>query len=66
MWNLLDKTCRELARNGMKKIILVNGHRGNNSFLEYFCQAQLAENRDYCVVIFTPGEDESVMKKSIN
>jgi len=63
MWNLLDETCRELARNGMKKIVLVNGHGGNNNFLRYFCQVQLAEKKDYCVVLFTPEEDPAVMEK---
>jgi creatinine amidohydrolase len=63
MWNLLDETCRELARNGMKKIILVNGHVGNNAFLQYFCQAQLDGKKDYCVVVFNPQEDPAVMEK---
>lgn len=63
MWNLLDETCRELARNGMKKIVLVNGHGGNNHSLQYFCQVQLAEKKDYCVVLFTPEEDPAVMEK---
>ncbi|MFC2115429.1 creatininase family protein [Bacteroidota bacterium] len=62
-WNLLDETCSELARNGMKKIILVNGHGGNNYLLPYFCQVQLDKPRDYCVVIFTPDEDPEVMEK---
>ena len=63
MWNLLEETCSELARNGMKKIILVNGHGGNNAFLQYFCQAQLAARKDYCVVVFDPHEDPAVMEK---
>jgi len=63
MWNFLDETCRELSRNGMKKIILVNGHGGNNSFLKYFCQAQLEEKKDYCAIIFSPAEDKSLMEE---
>ncbi len=63
MWDLLDETCKELARNGMKKIVLVNGHGGNNHFLRYFCQVQLAEKKDYCVVLFTPEVVEQVMEK---
>jgi hypothetical protein len=42
VWNLLQETCDELARNGLKKIIIVNGHGGNRFFLNYFCLAQLA------------------------
>jgi creatinine amidohydrolase len=55
MWKMLEETCQELSRNGLKKIILLNGHGGNNSFLQYFCQAQLAKQQDYIVVLFQPG-----------
>ena len=57
MWKMLEETCRELSRNGLKKIILLNGHGGNNNFLEYFCQSQLAKQQDYIVVLFQPGEE---------
>lgn len=63
MWKLLEETCNELSRNGLKKIILVNGHGGNNSFLEYFCQSQLAEKKDYQVFIFQPSPDEETAEK---
>ena len=52
MWKMLEETCRELSRNGLKKIILVNGHGGNSNFLQYFCQSQLASEKDYTVVLF--------------
>lgn len=52
MWKMLEETCNELSRNGLKKIILVNGHGGNTSFLQYFCQSQLASGKDYVVVLF--------------
>ena len=32
---LLQETTDEMARNGCKKIIIVNGHGGNNSLLPY-------------------------------
>jgi creatinine amidohydrolase len=57
MWKTLDETCKELSRNGLKKIVLLNGHGGNTSFLQYFCQAQLAKREDYIVVLFRPGSD---------
>lgn len=57
MWKMLDETCRELARNGLKKIILFNGHGGSTYFLQYFCQSQLASDRDYVVVLFNSGPD---------
>jgi len=57
MWQMLDETCAELSRNGLKKIILFNGHGGSTSFLQYFCQSQLASQKDYIVVLFQPGND---------
>ncbi len=66
MWDILQETCDELARNGIKKIILVNGHGGNNNFLSYFCQSQLASRKDYAVFLFQPGRDpeaEAQIKK---
>ena len=57
MWKMLEETCKELSRNGLKKIILLNGHGGNGSFLQYFCQSQLAKQQDYVVVMFRPGND---------
>jgi len=49
---LLQETVAEMARNGCKKIVIVNGHGGNNSLLPLFAQAQLASPRDYVVFIF--------------
>ncbi len=60
IWNMLQETCDELARNGFKKIILVNGHGGNTYFLRYFGQAQLAKRRGYSVILFAPEEDSVV------
>jgi len=57
MWDLLQETVDEIARNGIKKIVLVNGHGGNNSFLLFFCQSQLARRRDYVVYLFQPSGD---------
>jgi creatinine amidohydrolase len=57
MWEVLEETCDELGRNGIKKIILVSGHGGNNSFLPYFCQAQLARRKDYAVYLYRPTGD---------
>jgi creatinine amidohydrolase len=63
MWKMLDETCNELSRNGLKKIILMNGHGGNDNFLQYFCQAQLAGPRDYIVVLFQPEPDQATQKE---
>src|SRR5215469_3434865 len=50
--DLLQETTEEMARNGCKKIIIANGHGGNENLLPYFAQTQLAEPHDYVVYIF--------------
>ena len=62
LYQLLDETCREIARNGIHKIIIVNGHGGNNAFLQYFCQTQLATPRDYVVFAINPSSDSETKK----
>jgi len=49
---LLQATTDEMGRNGCKKILVVNGHGGNNHLLPYFAQTQLAKPHDYVVYIF--------------
>ena len=49
---LLQETVKEMARNGCKKVVIVNGHGGNNSLLPLFGQSQLASPRDYVVYVF--------------
>ena len=51
---LLDNLCREIARNGLKKIVLVSAHGGNHHFVRYFAQTQLASARDYVVYVVDP------------
>jgi len=63
MWQMLEETCNELSRNGLKKIILFNGHGGSTYFLDFFCQSQLASRKDYIVVLFQPGADQSLDKE---
>ena len=41
--HLLDS----IAANGFKKILILNGHGGNQAFLDYFSMSQLDEPRDY-------------------
>ena len=63
IWEILEETCQELSRNGIKKIIIVNGHGGNNSFLPYFGQAQLASRKDYALILYRPGRDADIEEK---
>jgi creatinine amidohydrolase len=48
---LLQETTDEMARNGCKKIIIVNGHGGNESLLPFFAQSQLNIPHDYVVYV---------------
>jgi len=48
---LLQETTDEMARNGCKKIIVVNGHGGNENLLPYFAQTQLEKPHDYVVYV---------------
>jgi creatinine amidohydrolase len=64
IWKALQETLNELARNGFDKIIIVNGHGGNNAFLNFFGMAQLSERRNYSLYWFQPTDDPEVMKKA--
>jgi creatinine amidohydrolase len=52
---LWENVCREIARNGLKKIVLVNAHGGNDSLIHFFAQIQLASPRDYVVYVAQPS-----------
>jgi creatinine amidohydrolase len=63
---LLDNVCREIARNGLRKIVIVNAHGGNDHLVNFFAQIQLASPRDYVVYVahyhlLTP-EDEAALQ----
>jgi len=48
---LLQETTEEMARNGCKKVIIVNGHGGNENLLPFFAQTQLEKPHDYVVYV---------------
>lgn len=50
--DLLQETTDEMARNGCKKILIVNGHGGNLSLLPYFAQTELQMAHDYVVYVY--------------
>src|SRR5579884_2132333 len=55
---LLQETTDEMARNGCKKVLIVNGHGGNDSLLPYFAQTQLDKPHDYVVYVFNERTPE--------
>src|SRR5246127_5796831 len=50
--DLLQETTDEMARNGCKKVVIVNGHGGNEHLLPFFAQSQLEKRHDYVVYVF--------------
>ncbi len=61
---LLDNVCREIARNGLKKIVLDNAHGGNADLLHFYAQSQLGSPRDYIVYLVERGllpQDEAAV-----
>jgi creatinine amidohydrolase len=63
IWELLEATCDEIARNGFKKILIINGHGGNPNFLRFFVQSQLERRRDYIVYFHDPAPDPELDAK---
>jgi creatinine amidohydrolase len=60
--SLLQATTDEMARNGCRKVVIVNGHGGNTALLQYFAQVQLDVNRGYVVYIYGggPGSNDKI------
>jgi creatinine amidohydrolase len=66
---LLQATTDEMARNGCKKILIINGHGGNDSLLPYFAQSQLDKPHDYVVYFFnerTPASGGPKKKTTVD
>ena len=49
LFDVLENVCEEIARNGLHKIVLLNGHGGNESFLDCFSMFLLERPRPYTV-----------------
>ena len=46
---VLENICDEISRNGLKKIIICNGHGGNGAFLAFFLDMMLEKSKDYMI-----------------
>jgi creatinine amidohydrolase len=67
--DLLQETTDEMGRNGCKKIVIINGHGGNEHLLPFFAQSQLEKPHDYIVYVFderTPSTGGPVRKDSLD
>lgn len=47
---MLTELCSEIARNGFKKILILNGHGGNVAMLKNFLRSTDFEKKDYTVM----------------
>ncbi len=53
---LLEGICDEIRRNGIDKIILLNGHGGNEAMLTHFVTTRLEKKRDYALYAVRLGD----------
>lgn len=63
LYRIFDETCAEIARNGIRKIILYNIHGGNPDFLRYFCRTRLSQQHPYAVYLMEPSFDKEASAK---
>jgi creatinine amidohydrolase len=66
VWDLLEATCDEIARNGFRKIVIVNGHGGNPNLIYYFSQTRLEKRRNYALYFYQPSQDSAFRKKLLD
>jgi creatinine amidohydrolase len=53
--DFLEKLCDEVARNGFKKVILLNCHGGNQRLLHLFVQWHILDKHKEYMVYYPPG-----------
>jgi len=63
---LLKELCDEIYRNGFDKILLYNGHGGNQSMISYFSRSILYDKTPYLVFDYSLGSDFATPKKILN
>lgn len=52
---LLETVCDEIGRNGFERVVIVNGHGGNNGLLRYFLALLLERRKAYTVYMSGVG-----------
>ena len=57
---LLEQLCEQISRNGMKKILVVNGHGGNNKWLSTFLRKMYNKKHDFVCAVYNCSSSKSV------
>ena len=55
IWQILEHSCYEIARNGFHKIVLLSSHGGNKAMLEAFARQILQKKPAFQVFVFQYG-----------
>lgn len=55
IWDILEHSCYEIARNGFKKIVLYSAHGGNKAMLDAFARYILQKKPDFLVYVYYKG-----------
>ncbi len=63
---ILRETCSEICRNGFDKILIYDGHGGNQSMISYFMRSTLYDRTGYSVFEYSLGADFATPKKLMN
>ncbi len=58
---VMEELCDEIARNGFRKILIVNSHGGNSAMLSFFLRCQGYKNKNYATMI-TLVRDKEVIR----
>src|ERR1700754_2225609 len=57
IYELLEATCDEIARNGFKKIVILNETGRTPEFIRFFMQSFLNKRHSYVVYFYDPEND---------
>ena len=56
---MLETVLDQIAGNGFEKILILNGHGGNTSFLQYFAMSQCDREQDYTLYVGSADGEHS-------
>ncbi len=58
--SIMTELCEEIHRNGFNKILILNSHGGNCSFLDFFVRSMMYEKRDFAVMWTSANKDNEL------